>query len=332
LVAKSARNRERIFPFLGGQEVNTSPTQRHDRYIINFGQMPLEEAEQWPDLVAILREKVKPERDAQKDPFGQRYWWRFLRPRPEMYDAIGTLERCLVIPQQYPNCVRAAFQPTDRVLSQKLVVIPSSAASSFAVIQSRVHESWVQLFCGRMGAANTPVYSPSDCFETFPFPAPDPRTVLPALEGIGERLYAERAAYMVDTNQGLTQTYNKLKDPTCDEPRILALRALHEDMDRAVLEAYNWSGLTVPPFCSTTPEQERSLGQFQDAIIDRLFLLNAERASAEGRLRVAKVEGDRGSSAPSEVKTSKTRRGETTTPVEQRELFGKLTSPPGDDS
>jgi hypothetical protein len=32
---------------------------------------------------------------------------------------------------------------------------------------------------------------------------------------------------MVDTNQGLTKTYNALKDTECGDPRILELRALH---------------------------------------------------------------------------------------------------------
>ena len=43
-----------------------------------------------------------------------------------------------------------------------------------------------------------------------------------------------RAKYMVDTDQGLTKTYNALKDPACEDPRILDLRRLHEEMDRAV--------------------------------------------------------------------------------------------------
>jgi len=66
-------------------------------------------------------------------------------------------------------------------------------------------------------------YSGSDRFATFPFPQPDPRTVIPSLEAIGEKLCRTRAAFMVDTNQGLTKTYNALKDPACDEPRAIEL-------------------------------------------------------------------------------------------------------------
>src|SRR5690606_29992792 len=75
LVAKDPRNAERIFPYLGGEEVNTSPTQSHSRYVISFGQMSLEEAERWPDLIAIVREKVKPERDKNNRANYRDQWW-----------------------------------------------------------------------------------------------------------------------------------------------------------------------------------------------------------------------------------------------------------------
>ena len=127
-------------------------------------------------------------------------------------------------------------------------------------------------------------YTASDCFDTFPFPKPDPREVIPELEDIGERLYEARAKYMVDENVGLTITYNRLKDPDWDDPRIDELRELHEEMDRAVLDAYGWSDVPVPSFCLKTPEDHAALEAFQDEVIDRLFVLNAERAAEEERL------------------------------------------------
>ena len=45
LIAKDPRNAERIFPYIGGEEVNDSPTHAHHRYVINFGEMSEEEAE-----------------------------------------------------------------------------------------------------------------------------------------------------------------------------------------------------------------------------------------------------------------------------------------------
>ena len=67
---------------------------------------------------------------------------------------------------------------------------------------------------------------------------------------------------------------------------VRALRDLHEKLDRAVLDAYGWRDLPVAPYCmaddSPLPDQEA----FEDAIAQRLFKLNAVRASdGEVRLR-----------------------------------------------
>jgi hypothetical protein len=298
LVAKDPRNAERIFPYLGGEELNSSPTQTFERYVISFGQMPLEEAKRWPDLIAIVREKVKPEREAQKDKIGQRYWWQFLRTRPELYEAIHPLSRCLVMARD-PKHFCFSFQPTDRIFSEKLYVFAVNTPSFWSILSSRPHISWA-LFLGRTtGGAGTPSYSTNDCFAPFPFPTPDPRAVVPALEEVGARLYEARARFMVETQQGLTDTYNRLKDPGCDDPRVLDLRRLHEELDRAVLDAYDWSNVPVPPFCPLTDGDRQALEAFQDEVIDRLFLLNARRAEEE------RLSGAQATSSPKRAKGAK---------------------------
>lgn len=119
---------------------------------------------------------------------------------------------------------------------------------------------------------------------TLGAPAPDPRTVIPELESIGEKLYQARAKYMVDTDQGLTKTYNALKDPTCTDARILELRELQEAMDCAVLAAYpklpgvgsadpnvpGWSDIPVPPYCAASAAEveahQAAMQAFEDEV------------------------------------------------------------------
>ena len=285
LIAKDSRNAERILPYLGGEEVNTSPTQSHERYVISFGQMSLEEASRWPDLLNIVRELVKPERDTNNREVRRKYWWRFGEVAPALYGAITPLERCLVTGIISKHSI-FSFQPTDRIFSHKLYVFPLENYASFAVLQSRTHASWAWLLSSTMKTDLN--YSASDCFETFPFPKSDPREEIPALEAIGEQLYQARASYLVDTQQGLTTCYNRLKDHEEDDERVLELRRLHEDLDRAVLEAYGWSDIEVPPFETPVSEEaKRRLESFEDEIIDRLFVLNAQRAEEERRLGLA---------------------------------------------
>jgi hypothetical protein len=285
LIAKDTRNAERIFPYLGGEEVNTSPMQSHERYVISFGQMELAEAERWEDLIAIVREKVKPERDQLKDNADGRHrkehWWQFGRWTPALYAAIAPLSRCLVTSRVSKHLI-FSYQPSDRIFSEQLYVFPLEPYTPFAVLQSRIHEHWARLLSSSMKTDLR--YSASDCFETFPFPHPDPKSVIPELETLGEALYTARAAYMLNTDQGLTKTYNALKDPTNTDPRILALRAQHEQLDAAVLAAYGWSDIPVPPYCPLAPEDAAQLTAFEDEIIDRLFLLNEARFKSEAAL------------------------------------------------
>lgn len=280
LIAKNKRNAELIRPYLGGKEINTSPTQTFERYVIRLGDMNLEEAEQWPDLIKIVREKVKPERDRLKNnPDGRRlkeYWWQFGRDRPALYDALRGLSRCLVNSRVSQHLI-FAWQPTDRILSEALYVYPFEDNARFACLQSRVHEPWARLLSSSL--EDRLRYTASDCFETFPFPPKERLTASSTVEKIGAQLDSDRAAYMGKTQQGLTKTYNQLKDPNCALLPIIALRKLHLELDRAVLEAYGWGDLSVPPFeTPRTPEERAVLEAFEDEVIDRLFELNEKRA------------------------------------------------------
>jgi len=79
LVAKDPRNAERIFPYIGGAEVSASPTHAHHRYVINFEEMSEADARRWPDLMAIVEARVKPERNKLGDNADarrrKRFWW-----------------------------------------------------------------------------------------------------------------------------------------------------------------------------------------------------------------------------------------------------------------
>jgi hypothetical protein len=96
------------------------------------------------------------------------------------------------------------------------------------------------------------------------------------LETIGQQVYEARTKYLIDHSIGLTKYYNRLKDQANRDPEILAHRQLHEEMDRQVCLAYGWDDLAarVPPF---EVEDEA----WKDEVIDRLYLLNAERAAEE---------------------------------------------------
>lgn len=279
LVAENRANGKVLRPYLGGEEVNRSTSDEFERYVIDFSTHTLEKARRWPQLLNIVEQKVKPARMKDKRGTYQTYWWRPGESGGALYKALDGLSRCLVSARVTKHLM-FSFKPVTPFFGDALYVFAFDGWTQFPILQSRIHEPWTRLLSSSL--EDRLRYAASDCFDTFPFPQSDPRAVIADLESIGERLYEARARYMVDTNQGLTQTYNRLKDPDCLETPIEKLRQLHIEMDRAVLGAYGWNDIEVPPFTTpTTPEQAKTREAFQDEVIDRLFVLNAERAKEE---------------------------------------------------
>jgi len=234
LIEQNPKNAEVIFPYIGGEEVNTSPTHAHHRYVINFGEMTEEEVRKnYPDLMAIVEEKVKPERLLllKKGSSTQKrrgtFWWQFGGgANPGLQKAIEEYDRVLVIPR-VTTYSSFTFLPHNMVYSEMLVVIANPNYSTFSILQSHTHEIWARFFSSTLGDGLR--YTPSDCFETFPFPAnwENDRD----LEAIGKTYYEYRAALMIRNNQGLTNTYNRFHDPHEDDPDILHLRTLHDQIE-----------------------------------------------------------------------------------------------------
>jgi hypothetical protein len=298
LIGKNPRNAERILPYVGGEELNTSPTQAHHRYVINFGDMSEAEARRWPDLMAIVEAKVHPEREAslakswsQDKEKRARNWWQFSRSAKELYAAIPGQERVLAISRVGQHAA-FALVPSRMVFADSLVVFPLATHATFCALQSRLHEIWARFFGSSM--KDDLRYTPSDCFETFPFP--ENWQTDPALEAAGKAYYDFRAALMVRNDQGLTRTYNRFHDPDERDPEIAKLRELHAAMDHGVLGAYGWND--IPTLCGffldyeideeewgdkKKPNRYRWPNDVRDEVLARLLELNARRAEEEAR-------------------------------------------------
>lgn len=315
LIAKDPRNQERIFPYLGGDEVNTSPTHAFHRYVINFEDFPLRRtdlgqswfkaddrhraawlrqgtvpadypapvAADWPDLLAIVEARVKPERDRLGSGVDaerrKRLWWRYGRETPALNASLRGQSHALVT-SRVSESFAFALLPAGAIFSDSLVVIPRPSWPLFAVLQSRPHELWASFYGSTM--KSDPRYTPTDCFETFPFPASLDSNA--ALAALGREYHELRAGIMQSRNEGLTSIYNRFHNPAEKSPDIVRLRELHAALDAAALAAWGWSVLA--PRCDFLPSPDGSPrlrwpDELHDEVLGRLLALNAERFAAE---------------------------------------------------
>lgn len=280
---RGERNNERIFAYLGGEEFNKSPLQTATRWIIDFDDMTLAEAGRWPELLKIVRRRVKPERATKAADVAAWPWWQYWRTRPELRRATAGLRRVLVLADT-SKYLSLAFVPTGQILNKTLVVIALDAWAAFAVLQSRVHEVWARFFGSSMKADLR--YTARGCFETYPFPSGWREDGV--LAKVAEAYHQFRGECMIAAGQGLTATYNRFHDPGEAAPGIRRLRALHGELDRAVLAAYGWADLAghAADFADEPPRLRWSQA-VRDEVLARLLALNERRAPAPDRPRRA---------------------------------------------
>jgi hypothetical protein len=297
VIAKDPRNAKRIVPYIGGEEVNEHPTHSHRRYVINFSDCDEMEARRWPDLFNIVERKVKPERLAQNRESRARYWWRFGETTPALYRAIEGLPRVLVCTQVSKYTV-FTFLPNNVIFDQRLVVFAFSEWQPFGILQSHVHETWALFFGSTM--KDDPVYTPSDCFVTFPFPYQWRSDTI--LETTAREFFNFRAQLMQHNSEGLTATYNRFHDPEEDSPAVLQLRQMQLDLDAYVLKTYGWDDVPASRsfFLNYVDDEDAENGiestrrkkpwryrwpdEVRDEVLARLLELNRQRALEEGQV------------------------------------------------
>ncbi|MGI8412948.1 MAG: Eco57I restriction-modification methylase domain-containing protein [Solirubrobacteraceae bacterium] len=275
LIAKDPRSREVLFPYLNGEDLNSRPDQSPSRWVINFHDWPLERAESYPDCMRIVREKVKPKREEQNDEGGKQYWWRFLRPRPELHEAIAGMERVLVlsIVTQYFG---PAFCPNGWVYAHRCCVFPLDEWGDYSVVQSTIHEVWARQYSSSLESRLN--YSPTDCFETFPLPFAQDCLVI-----YGERYVTHRNTIANSRQEGTTKVYQRFHSSEEASPDIARLRELHAEMDRAVADAYGWSDLDLGHGFHETKQGRRfTISEVaRREVLDRLLALNHARYAEE---------------------------------------------------
>lgn len=304
IVTRHPPSRDAVRGMLGGEDLSSLPGVAPSRFVIDFGDRSEAEAREFPELFAIVEGKVRPARASVTQRDRRELWWLHATRSPELRRFLQFNSGFFALSQVSTHFALVRV-PGGVLVPHTVVAFLSDASAFFCGMQARPHEIWARFFGSSL--EDRLRYTPSDCFETFPFP---PNwTTDPTLEAAGQTYYDFRAALMVRNNQGLTATYNRFHDPDETDPDILELRRLHASMDRAVLDAYGWTDISTDcvfrlDYEEPEDEEAEETGKkrrkkkpwrlrwpeaVHDEVLARLLALNQQRAEEERKMAAPKA-------------------------------------------
>jgi hypothetical protein len=254
-------NSDVIRPWANGLDITRGSRRM---WIIDFGtDMPEAEAAQYQEPFEYIKTHVKPFRSKARS--GDRTgvaWWLHQRPRPDMRAALAPLSRYVVVPCVAKHLLFAWLSP-DVLPDHALIAFARDDDYFLGVLHARPHALWARRLGTQLREAESGSrYTPTTCFETYPFPWPpgqeppdDPRVLAcrfrAAISAAARDLVAQREAWL-QAARTLTALYNA-------NPAWLQLA--HRHLDEAVFAAYGW-----PPDLD------------DEEILRRLLALNQQRA------------------------------------------------------
>jgi type II restriction/modification system DNA methylase subunit YeeA len=227
-------NADVVRPWVNGLDITRRP---RDMWIIDFGiDMAETEAALHEAPFEYVREHVRPQRQASRSKVAR--WWQHERPRVDMRTAISGITRYVATPNLTKHrlfvWLDAAVLPDHQI-----IVIARDDDYTFGVLHSRVHEAWARGVGSQLREVESGFrYTPTTCFEMFPFPRPTDAQ-RDAVADAARELHDLRTGWLNPPDlpdadlakRTLTNLYNA-------RPRWLV--QAHERLDAAVLAAYGW--------------------------------------------------------------------------------------------
>ncbi len=250
-------NADVLRPWANGLELLRTP---QGLWIVDFPPGTTEaEASQYEAPFEHIRKHVQPLRAVNNRAVYAQRWWIHAEARPEMRISLAALPRYIATSTVAKHRLFVWLESTV-LPDHALIVFARADELFFGILHSRIHEIWALAQGTQL--ETRPRYTPTSCFETFPFPPgilePRPSDLEPSLASISTaaaELDLARRNWLgdrTDPKRTLTALYNA---------RPTWLDLAHRKLDAAVAAAYGWPA---------------DLTDY--AILERLLALNLERA------------------------------------------------------
>jgi hypothetical protein len=247
LLLAEPRHSEVLVPYLTGQDISGVPRRQ---YVIDFAMRSEEEAKGYPVLYDLVRDRVYPERQANRTEAYRTHWWRFGGYRREMREALAGLDRFIVTLEVSKHRL-FTFVPNGTAPDGTLVVIASDDPFVLGVLSSATHQTWARAAGGMLEDKKR--YNKAACFDAFPLPTPS-SALRSRIAKLADAIELHRSSAIArNPRLGLTALHNvveRLRSGELLEPKETevhrqgacgVLRDLHDELDAAVAEAYGWS-------------------------------------------------------------------------------------------
>jgi hypothetical protein len=221
-----------VRPYLTAKDLTDDPAQAPSRWAIDFRLMNLEEAMRYPAALAIVRARVKPERETNRRKVYREKWWIFAEPRRAMRGQLEVLDRFIALPG-HAKRMSVGWMSSDVLASNATDVFAFDDDYSMGILLSKAHDAWAWAQASTLKGDLR--YTPTSVFMTFPWPDPVTDEQRERVAEASRRLLARRTEICAAEQIGLTKLYNAVDDGAWTD-----LKALHKHLDEAVAECYGW--------------------------------------------------------------------------------------------
>ncbi len=154
-----------VVPWCNGLDVTR---RNRDMWIVDFGvNMSGKEAALYEGPFELTRANLYAVRQTNKRKAYKERWWIHAEARPAMGDSLGKLDRFIAMPRVAKHLL-FVWMKSPTLPDCQLIVFARSDDYFFGVLHSRIHQVWGLKLGTRL--ETRPRYTPTSCFETFPFP------------------------------------------------------------------------------------------------------------------------------------------------------------------
>ena len=247
-----------------GRDINQ---RSRNMWIIDFGvDMPEADAALYEAPFEYVAAHVKPDRVQNRRRRYAELWWIHAEARPGMRRALAGLPRYIGTSMVSRHRM-FSYLDGDVLPDATIIVFACDDDYFFGVLHSSIHEVWARAMGTQLREAESGIrYTPTTCFETFPFPEPDDAQ---------RAAIADAAARLNELREGWLNPTDANGNPALP-PKDLARRTLtnlynqrpawlanaHGALDAAVAAAYGWPA-----------------NLDNAAILERLLSLNLQRSN-----------------------------------------------------